>query len=295
MPYRISELAAEIDIQLETYEIRNEKPFDSFARVTSNVQSDSCVYISEKKYAKNVIRQNKITMVITTNDVASALESSEVGVCITKNPKVLYSKFLDYVNRKHDEEICKKTIIGAGCCISKNAHIYDNNVEIGNNVVIEDFAVIHPHTKIGDGCLIRTNAIIGGQDYNYYYEERVPIHIYHAGSVEIGRNVEIGCNTGVGRALYIGSKTIIGDDSKISANCGVGHDSQIGNRVMIYSGSILGGNVIVEDDAHITLNCTIKNGLRIGQESIVGMGSNVLTNVKAGTKVFGNPARRMDF
>ena len=251
MSYRISELAVEMNIQPETYEIRNERTFDSFARATSNVQSDSCVFISDKKYAKNVIRQKRFTMVITTNDVASAFESSEVGICITKNPKVLYSKFLDYVNKKHDEEINKKTIIGAGCCISKNAHIYDNNVEIGNNVVIEDFAVIYPHTKI--------------------------------------------CNTGVGRALYIGNKTIIGDDCKISANCGIGHDSQIGNRVMIYCGSVLGGNVIVEDDVHITLNCTIKNGLKIGKESIVGMGSNVLTNVKAGTKVFGNPARRMDF
>ena len=34
---------------------------------------------------------------------------------------------------------------------------------------------------------------------------------------------------------------------------------------------------------------------KIGDGVTVGIGSVVISNVKAGTKVFGNPAKRMDF
>jgi len=34
--------------------------------------------------------------------------------------------------------------------------------------------------------------------------------------------------------------------------------------------------------------------IKIGEESFVGIGSVVIRDVKSGTKVFGNPARRLD-
>ena len=35
-------------------------------------------------------------------------------------------------------------------------------------------------------------------------------------------------------------------------------------------------------------------GKKVGDDAFIGIGSVVINNVKAGTKVFGNPAKRID-
>lgn len=299
----VSNLIKEIGLEMP-YVIHNEKEFDVFSRVTSLLSCPSCVFIGEKKYIKKALQQKSVSMIITNRECVDALYLEDFtsmnesnggkGFCVTDNPKELYFKILDYVNRKHDEDNQQQTVIGKGCKISNFAHIYEHDVVIGDNVIIDDFAVIYPHTHIEDGCWIRSGAKISAQDYNYYFENGKPNHIYHGGMVRIGKNTEIGLNTCIGRALYIQNETIIGSDCKIGTNCGVGHDTHVGDRVMMYSGSLLAGNVIVEDDVRITLSCTVKNGVKIGKGAMICMGSNVLMNVKEGTKVFGNPAKKME-
>jgi acetyltransferase-like isoleucine patch superfamily enzyme len=74
----------------------------------------------------------------------------------------------------------------------------------------------------------------------------------------------------------IGHDAVIGDFSTISSLCGVLGNVKIGNRVFLGSHAVILPSVSIGDNAY------------------VGAGSVVIRNVKANTKVFGNPARRYD-
>ncbi len=103
----------------------------------------------------------------------------------------------------------------------------------------------------------------------------------------------------------------IGEGCVISGRSSIGVEAKIGNFVHI-AGSMVGGNAIIGDYstttgfANITNAClgkrvfvgshaVILNKLKVGDDAFICAGSIVFGNVKACTKVFGNPAKRMDF
>jgi serine O-acetyltransferase len=76
-------------------------------------------------------------------------------------------------------------------------------------------------------------------------------------------------------------------------------DATIGKDVMIGSHVVIGGRSnqpvpIIEDRVYIGANACILGGIRIGNDAIVGAGAIVLTNVPAGTRAVGNPARILE-
>ena len=118
-------------------------------------------------------------------------------------------------------------------------------------------------------------------------------------------------------ATLISPYAMIADSAEIGEGCviggraSVGVEAKIGNFVHI-AGSMIGEEAIIGDYstttgfANITTAClgkrvfvgshaVILNKLNVGDDAFVCVGSIVVSNVKAGTKVFGNPAKRMDF
>ena len=77
-------------------------------------------------------------------------------------------------------------------------------------------------------------------------------------------------------------------------SCGLGHDVQIGDFSTISSWCNLMGGVQVGNGVFMGGNCAVAPHAVIGDGAYVGVGSIVLRKVKAGTRVFGNPAREMD-
>ena len=103
--------------------------------------------------------------------------------------------------------------------------------------------------------------------------------------------------------------TTIGEGCIISGS--IGDNVQIGNFVNIM-GSMIGQDSTIGDystttgytniaSAHIGKgvfigsHAVVLNGKKVGDYALVCAGSIVFSNVKAGTKVFGNPAKKMDF
>lgn len=74
---------------------------------------------------------------------------------------------------------------------------------------------------------------------------------------------------------YLGHDSSVGDYSTICAQCGINGHVQIGKEVFIGNHVCIAPSKIVGDGANI------------------GIGSVVITNVKPGTSVFGNPARKV--
>ena len=180
------------------------------------------------------------------------------------------------------------------------------NVEIGQNIIIEDYCIIGvpfreyngEKTIIGDNSIIRSHTVI------------------YAGNI-IGNNFQTGNKANIRELNSIGDNVSIGTLSVIE------HHVQIDNNVRIHSqafipeystlkeGCWIGPNVvftnalypnsknaketlqgaIVEENAIVGANCTILPGIRIKQESLIGAGSVVTKDVSKRSVVVGNPAR----
>lgn len=269
--------------------IINEKEFKRFSRTTSVTDVPVCVFVGSEHYISTI--PDNATMVITTQELSVKLDN-KFGVCISKNPKSTYFRFFSNAYNRIPQPQTK-TIIGENAKIGKYVSIADYNVKIGKNVIIEDFAIIYENVEIGDNCVIRSGVKLGIQDYNYFDDNGSLIHLPHYGKLIIEDDVEVGFNSVVGKALYPGDVTLIGEGSKLANCCAVGHDCKVGKNVMIYAGTMIAGFVKIGEGTHITLNSTVKNGIKIGRNVQVNMGSVVIYDIPDNQTVFGNPARRV--
>ena len=121
-------------------------------------------------------------------------------------------------------------------------------------------------------------------------------HVEVIGSA-ISRKTTFDEGTLVGRgALYVGSLTIVGRHTIVMTPASLGHDVVIGNFVTIFPSAAISGYVVIEDDVTIGVGAVIANGrpdrpLRIGRGARIASGAVVMSSVRPGVAVAGNPAR----
>lgn len=104
----------------------------------------------------------------------------------------------------------------------------------------------------------------------------------------IGKGVVIYPGFGMTVNVYVGDFTTL-------LSCWVGHDVRIGNYSTVSGMCHLLGHVQVGSGVFIGSNAVIAPNADIEDEAYIGIGSVVLRKVKSGKRVFGNPAREMDF
>ena len=73
----------------------------------------------------------------------------------------------------------------------------------------------------------------------------------------------------------------------------IGHDVSIGDYTTIMPFTGISGNCKVGETVNIGGHAFVVPGRKIGDGATVAAGSIVFANVKAGTTVLGNPAKRM--
>lgn len=109
----------------------------------------------------------------------------------------------------------------------------------------------------------------------------------------IGDYVEFGEGCVVGGRSSVGSCSKIGNFVHIAGSM-VGQDAEIGDFSTTtgfanLTNSKIGKGVFVGSHA------VVMNKLKVGDGAFICVGSIVVSNVKPGTKVFGNPAKKLDF
>lgn len=101
----------------------------------------------------------------------------------------------------------------------------------------------------------------------------------------------------IGEGVFIGPYTVIGDHVTIrnhvmlNTHSSIGHDATIGEFTCVMSFVDITGCCEIGNKVFLASGCRMTPSTRIGDGAYVGIGSVVLRRVKAGTKVFGNPAR----
>ena len=107
-----------------------------------------------------------------------------------------------------------------------------------------------------------------------------------------------GAKYGKGLIAYggagLGPDVNVGDFVTILST-GIAHDVQIGDYSTISSFCGINGNVHIGKRAFIGGHAVIAPGIKIDDDAFVCLGSVVVTNVKKGIHVLGNPARKIEF
>ena len=75
---------------------------------------------------------------------------------------------------------------------------------------------------------------------------------------------------------------------------GVGHDAKLGDFSSIAGNCSVNGHVVLGKRVFVASHSCIAPSKKIGDDAFIGMGSMVISNIRAGYKVMGNPAKKMD-
>lgn len=204
--------------------------------------------------------------------------SAKLGKQITVQPHAVLAEGV---------EVGERTRIGPGCAIGQG-------VKIGAGCNLAANVVVYPGTRIGDRVIVHAGAVLGGDGFGYVPDPATGVYekFPQLGTLEVGDDVEIGCNTTIDRGAL--DATRIGRGTKIDNLVQIAHNVQIGCNVVIASQTGISGSSVVEDNAIIAGQVGIGDHCRVGPGVILGGQCGVLPHKKvsgSGILFWGTPAR----
>jgi UDP-3-O-[3-hydroxymyristoyl] glucosamine N-acyltransferase len=245
---------------------------DSFLRAACDNPDVSCIICPEKL------------------SVSERLLKSGKGIAVSERSDMAFISLHNYLAQTSEEYNFERfeTQIGKGCRIHPMASIADRGVKIGDNVIIEEFAVIREGCEIGDNSIIHAGAILGVEHYNLCWDDDGCIFkMQEAGKICIGDNVEVGSYATIGRATFPHGTTVVGKNTCIDNLAVISHNCQVGSNCLIAKSHIC-GSAILEDGVRVNPMATIKNSVTIGKDAVISLGAVVVSNVPEGSKFSGN-------
>lgn len=113
-------------------------------------------------------------------------------------------------------------------------------------------------------------------------------------------NAVVNPRSTIGEGTIVTNNCSISDNAHLGSFCtilgsGVAHDAIVGDYSTLSGKCQLNGHVECGSMVYMGCGVLVAPSVKIGDGATVGIGSVVISKVKAGTKVFGNPAKRMDF
>jgi UDP-3-O-[3-hydroxymyristoyl] glucosamine N-acyltransferase len=180
-----------------------------------------------------------------------------------------------------------RTRIGPGTAVGQGVHI-------GANCNIAANVTIYPGVTIGDHVIIHSGAVLGGDGFGYVRDAETGVYekFPQIGTLEIGDNVEIGCNATIDRGAL--GKTVIGSGTKIDNMVHIAHNCQVGRNIVIAAQTGISGSCVIEDGAIIAGQVGIADHCRIEEGVILGAQCGVPTGKVIrgkGVLFWGTPAR----
>lgn len=212
------------------------------------------------------------------HSTAIVAKSARVGANVTLGP---------YVVIEDGAQVGDGTLIEAFCFLGRGS-------AVGARCRLHPRVTLYAGARLGDGVEIHSGAVIGGDGFGYVFGDGKHWKFPQIGNVEIGDDVEIGCNTTIDRGSL--GETRISRGVKIDNLVQVAHNVEIGEHTVIaaqtgISGStVLGKRVLVGGQAGIGDHCKIEDDANVGGQAGVVVGK----TVRSGQTVWGTPARPLE-
>lgn len=183
--------------------------------------------------------------------------------------------------------IGRHTVIEAFCFVGCGA-------QIGENCRLHPRVTLYAGARLGNRVEIHSGVVVGGDGFGFVFGEGRYWKFPQVGTLEIGDDVEIGCNTAIDRGSL--ETTKIGSGVKIDNLVQIGHNVQIGEHTVVaaqtgVSGSSrIGRQVLVGGQVGIADHCSIEDGAVLGAQAGIPTGK----TIRRGQVVWGTPARPLD-
>lgn len=181
-------------------------------------------------------------------------------------------------------------IIESGAKLGENVKVgpysyIGNDVEIGDNCIIESHVVIKGPSKIGSGNHIYQFASVGEACQDKKYKDE-PTQLI------IGdNNIIRECATIHRGTIQDKGVTIIGSNNLFMAYTHVAHDAVIGSNVIFANNASVAGHVHVGDWVILAGNTGVHQFCKIGAHAFIGMYSGVNKDVPPFVTTTGTPAQ----
>ena len=184
-------------------------------------------------------------------------------------------------------------VIGARTRIGDRAWIGSHTV-VGEDCVLADDIRLHAHVTLyskvtmGERCIIHSGARIGSDGFGYTFVNGQHRKVPQVGGVVIGNDVEIGANTTVDRGSV--GPTEIGNGVKIDNLVHVAHNVRIGDLSVIVAQVGISGSTVLGKGVTMAGQSGLPGHLHIGDGATIGAKSAPIGDVPAGATYTGFPA-----
>lgn len=279
-----------------------------------NAAAEDLIYIASRRHQQRA--EDSAAKCVLAPE---GLQLKGKTVLSTDNPKLAFAKASARLlpNFAPPPGVHPSAIVASSARLGRNVFIgpytvIEEQVEIGDGSIIEAFCFLGSGSKIGENCRLHprvtlysnsrlakgvelhSGAVIGGDGFGYVFGEGRHWKFPQIGSVEIGNDVEVGCNTTIDRGSL--GVTRIAADVKIDNLVQVAHNVSIGEHSILVSqtgisgSSSLGAGVILGGQAGLGDHCNLEDGVIVGGQGGVLPGK----TIRRGQTVWGTPARPLD-
>jgi UDP-3-O-[3-hydroxymyristoyl] glucosamine N-acyltransferase len=200
--------------------------------------------------------------------------------------------------------------IGAGARIASHVSIAEG-AQIGDDALILQGTRICARVEIGHRFICHPNAVIGGDGFSFVTPEKSGVEeiretvgkrdeirqqnwvrIHSLGTVSIGDDVEVGCNSTIDRGTV--RATSVGAGTKIDNLVTVGHNVQVGRDCLLCGQVGIAGSTRIGDRVVLGGKVGVSDNIFVGDDVIAGGGTQIFTNAPAGRVLLGSPAMKME-
>jgi UDP-3-O-[3-hydroxymyristoyl] glucosamine N-acyltransferase len=260
MPARLAELAVRFGCELRG------DPDTLIDRVAplQDAGPGAISFLANPQYRRHLPSTRASAVVL---DAAMAAECP-VAALVTRNPYATYARIAQLlypvapvVAARHpsaivepDAEVDPSARIDAHAYVGRGARIGSRVIvgpgsvvlegaEIGDDTSLVARVTLGPGARIGQRCILQPGCVVGADGFGQAPDRDGYVKVPQVGTVVVGDDVEIGCNTTVDRGAI--EDTVIGNGVKIDNLVQVGHNVRIGEHTVIAACSGISGSATI--------------------------------------------------
>jgi UDP-3-O-[3-hydroxymyristoyl] glucosamine N-acyltransferase len=180
--------------------------------------------------------------------------------------------------------------IGEGCILHAGV-VVGENCRIGRECILYPGVVLYPGVELGNQVILHAGVVVGSDGFGYVFDGKLQVRFPQVGSVMIGDDVEVGCNTTIDRGSL--GVTKIGVGAKVDNLVQIAHNVEIGRNVVIAAQTGISGSTIIEDNVVIGGQVGFGDHARVQQGAVIGSKAGILPGkiVRGGETYWGVPVR----
>ncbi len=221
-------------------------------------------FLANSKFRKHLTSTGATAVVVSPRDAPS----TPVAALISANPYAAYARIATLLHPQMlaTAGVHASTVVAAGTRIAPSVFVgalsvieddveLGEGVEIGPGCIVQRGARIGAYTRlmarvticegvvIGERCILHPGSIIGAEGFGFAADNPGWVKVPQIGSVRIGDDVDIGCNTTIDRGAI--GDTEIGNGVKLDNQIQIGHNVKIGEHTIMAACSGISGSTII--------------------------------------------------